>query len=135
MSQLIFELPETLHHQLETLARSEGVSLSQYILFALTRQAMLAYTVRAVSETEIAQQRTAFSALLQSLGRASFAEIEQTLQERETVTPETGLTPEIMQRLQNRMRNNNREHEKLPLSCKPYHFASAALQRKDELFG
>jgi hypothetical protein len=96
-------LPETLQHQLETLARNEGVSLSQYILFALTRQATLAYTVRAVSETEIAQQRTAFSALLQSLGQASFAEIEQILRERETVTPEAGLTPEVMQRLQNRM--------------------------------
>jgi hypothetical protein len=103
MNQLVLELPETLQHQLETLARNEGVSLSQYILFALTRQATLAYTVRAVSENEIAQQRTAFSALLQSLGQASFAEIEQILRERETVTPEAGLTPEVMQRLQNRM--------------------------------
>ncbi len=72
-------------------------------MFALTRQATLAYTVRAVSENEIAQQRTAFSALLQSLGQASFAEIEQILRERETVTPEAGLTPEVMQQLQNRM--------------------------------
>jgi hypothetical protein len=59
--------------------------------------------VRAVSETEIVQQRTAFSALLQSLGQASFAEIEQILRERETVTLEAELTPEVMQRLQNRM--------------------------------
>ena len=102
MSQLFLGLPETLHHQLETPA-PKGVSLRQYILFALTRQATLAYTVRAVSENEIAQQRTAFSALLQNLGQASFAEIEQVLREREVVTPEAGLTPEIMQRLQNRM--------------------------------
>lgn len=103
MNRLVLELPETLHHQLEALARNEGVSLGQYILFALTRHATSAYTVRAISENEIAQQRTAFSALLQSLGQASFAEIEQTLRERETVTPEAGLTPEVMQRLQNRM--------------------------------
>jgi hypothetical protein len=38
--------------------------------------------------------------LHQSLGQASFAEIEQILRERETVTPEAG---EVMQRLQNGM--------------------------------
>jgi hypothetical protein len=68
MNQLVLELPETLRHQLETLARNEGVSLSQYILFARTRQATSAYTMRAVSEIEIVQLRTVFSALLQSLG-------------------------------------------------------------------
>jgi hypothetical protein len=81
----------------------DNLHLFESMLFALTRQATLAYTVRAVSETEIAQQRTAFSALLQNLGQASFAEIEQIRRERETVTPETGLTPEVVQRLQNRM--------------------------------
>jgi hypothetical protein len=103
VNQLFLELPKTLQQQLETLARSEGVSLSQYILFALTRQATLAYIVRAVPGNEIAQQRTAFSALLQNLGHASFAEIEQVMQEREVVTPEVGLTPEVVKRLQNRI--------------------------------
>jgi hypothetical protein len=103
MNQQVLELSETLQYQLKPLARNEGVSLGQYILFALTRQATLAYAVRAVSENEITQQRAAFSALLQSLGQASVAEIEQILRERETVSPEAGLTPEIIQRLQNRM--------------------------------
>ncbi|MDZ7262725.1 MAG: toxin-antitoxin system HicB family antitoxin [candidate division KSB1 bacterium] len=105
MSQLLLEVPETLQHQLETLARRERVSLNQYILFVLTRQAILAYTVQAVPDSEVAQQRTAFVTLLQNLGQASFAEIEQVLQEREVVTPEVGLTPKVMKRLQKRIAN------------------------------
>ncbi|MGH7596096.1 MAG: toxin-antitoxin system HicB family antitoxin [bacterium] len=72
-------------------------------MFALTRQATLAYTVRAVPGNEIAQQQVAFSTLLQNLGHASFAEIEQVMQEREVVAPEVGLTPEVVKRLQNRI--------------------------------
>ncbi len=103
MSQLLIELPQTLHHQLETLAQSEGVSLSQYITFALTRQTTLAYTVRAVPENDLAQQRTAFATLLQSLGKVSFAEIDQVMQEREVVAAESGLTPEVVKLLQGRI--------------------------------
>ena len=110
MSQLVLELPTTLHHQLETLARSEGVSLGQYVMFALTRQTTQAYTVQAVPENEIAQQKSAFSALLQNLGKASFAEIEQIMRERETVAPEAGLTPEIVQRLRERIANQKRQN-------------------------
>jgi len=47
-----------------------------------------------------------FSVLLQNLGQASFSEIEQVLQERETVASEAGLTPEIVQRLRQRMANH-----------------------------
>jgi len=46
-----------------------------------------------------------FTALLQRLGKTSFAGIAQTLQERESVEPETSLTPEIVERLRNRMKN------------------------------
>ncbi|MDK2411268.1 type II toxin-antitoxin system HicB family antitoxin [Aphanizomenon sp. PH219] len=40
MSQLTLRLPETLHQQLIRLAETEGVSLNQYIVYALTRQAV-----------------------------------------------------------------------------------------------
>ena len=105
MSQLVLEIPETLHQQLEKIARSEGVSLSQYVVFALTRQATLAYTVESLSKKEIALQRKDFATLLQNLGQASFEEIEQLMQEREVVTPEKGLTPEVLQHLQNKIVN------------------------------
>jgi len=103
MSQLLIEIPETLQHQLEALARGEGVSLDQYIVFALTRQATWAYTVQSMSEKERSQQRAEFTALLQSLGQASFEEIEQIMQERDAVEPETGLTPDVVDRLRHRM--------------------------------
>lgn len=105
MSQLTLELPQTLHHQLEKLAQGEGVSLSQYILFALTRQTALSYFVQSVPEKDVAQQRSNFANLLNSLGQASFAEIEKIMQEREVVEPELGLTPEVVKRLQERIAN------------------------------
>lgn len=63
----------------------------------------LSYTAQAVPETEVAQQRAAFTTLLNDLGEASFAEIEKVMQEREVAEPETGLTPEVVQRLQSRI--------------------------------
>ena len=41
MGRLTVRLPDALHRQLENLARSEGVSLNQYLVYALTRQATL----------------------------------------------------------------------------------------------
>jgi len=103
MSRLTVRLPGTLHHQLKTLAENEEVSLNQYIVYVLTRQVTLAYTVQSVPEQTVAQQQAAFTALLQSLGQASFAEIEAVMSEREKVTPDAGLSPEIIARLQKRI--------------------------------
>jgi hypothetical protein len=105
MSRLTVRLPDTLHRQLANLADQEGVSLNQYIVYALTRQTTLAYTVQAVPAEEINQQRASFAALLQSLGQASAAEIDQVLAEREAVEPEAGLTPEIMEHLRVRLKS------------------------------
>lgn len=77
--------------------------MNQYIVFALTRQATLAYTVQAVSEEEVKRQRAAFSASLGSLGKGRYEEIEKTLREREAAEPENGLSPEVMKRLQERI--------------------------------
>jgi len=88
---------------LATQAQHEGISLNQYIVYLLTRQATLAYTLRALSERDVAQPRAQFAALLQSLGQASYAEIEKTLAEREPVEPESGLPPEVLGGLQKRL--------------------------------
>jgi uncharacterized protein YpbB len=103
MSRLTLHLPESLHKELENLASHEAVSLNQYIVYALTRQITLGYTVQPVSDAQAAQQRMAYTALLQSLGRATFSEIETVLAERERVKPEKGLTPEIVQALKSRL--------------------------------
>lgn len=108
MSRLTLRLPETLHQQLIHLATGEGVSLNQYIVYALTRQVALAYTVQATPEAEIIQQKQSFKALLQELGQASLTQIESALAERETVQPEEELSPEIITRLQQRIRNGSK---------------------------
>ncbi len=106
MSRLTLRLPDTLHSQLVTLADNEQVSLNQYIVFALTRQVTMAYTVQAVPEKAIAEQRAAYTALLQNLGKATFDEIEETLDGRETVEPEVGLTPDVVESLRSKMTSN-----------------------------
>ncbi len=103
MSRLTVRLPRTLHDQLTALAEREGISLNQYIVYALTRQVTLAYTVQAVPEQAVAQQRSSFTALLQSLGQASFDEIEAVMAEREKVEPEAGLSSAVTARLRERL--------------------------------
>jgi hypothetical protein len=99
MSALTLELPETLHHQLEDLAESEGIQLQQYILYVLTRQIASAYTAQVVSEEAVVRQETAFATLLQRLGKASPSDMEQVFTEREVVEPESDLSPETVKRL------------------------------------
>ena len=60
MSRLTLRLPETLHQQLSEQANREGISLNQYIVYALTRQA--AYTVHPVSDTD--WQQAGFAAVI-----------------------------------------------------------------------
>lgn len=103
MGRLTVRLPDTLHQQLSGIADSEGVSLNQYIVYALTRQTTLAYTVHRLSDEEIRQQRQAFENLLEELGEASADEIESLLAEREVFEPETGLERTAVARLQRRI--------------------------------
>jgi HicB family len=104
MSRLTLRLPETLHQQLTHLADGEGVSLNQYIVYALTRQTTLACTVVAVSDAEVKQQQQAFQLLKQKLGKASSEEIELALATRELVEPEPELSADVIALLQERIR-------------------------------
>ena len=108
MSRLTLRLPETLHRQLETLAKREQTSLNQYIVYALTRQAAEAYTVNEFPEGAVAQQRVAFGALLQDLGQASSDQVEKVMVQREKTAPERGLSPKIIKRLQRRLAGQHR---------------------------
>ncbi|MBE9049515.1 toxin-antitoxin system HicB family antitoxin [Nostocales cyanobacterium LEGE 11386] len=105
MSRLTLRLPETLHQQLIHLAESEGVSLNQYIVYALTRQVALAYTIHTTPVEEINQQQQAFQALLKELGEASPSEVKAVLDKREIVQSEEELNPEIVARFQQHIRN------------------------------
>ena len=103
MSRLTLRLPETLHRQLETLAKREQTSLNQYLVYALTRQAAEAYIVHEFSEGAVAQQRAAFDTLLQNLGQASSDQIDKALAQREQTAPERGLSPKIIKRVRRRL--------------------------------
>ena len=98
MSRLTLRLPETLHHQLTGLADREGVSLNQYIVYALTRQTTSAYTVVPATESPAAQMQD-FQSLLEQLRSGTEAEINAALADREVVEPEPELTPEILARV------------------------------------
>ena len=104
MSRLTLRLPETLHKQLTRLADGEGVSLNQYIVYALTRQTTLAYAVLTVSDAEVKQQQLAFQSLREKLGQALDDEIESVLETRELVEPEPELSSDMVALLQERIR-------------------------------
>jgi HicB family len=104
MSRLTLRLPETLHQQLTHLAEGEGVSLNQYIVYALTRQTALAYAVQVIPESEVDQQQQAFQSLVQQLGQGSPSAIESVLATREQTDPEAELSLEVITSLQERIR-------------------------------
>jgi preprotein translocase subunit SecA len=108
MSRLTLRLPDTLHHQLIHLAESEGVSLNQYIVYALTRQSSTNYIVQPLPQQETNQQQSDFTNLLQKLGKSSPTEIEIALSERETVQSEEELTPEIIAQFQQRLQSKEK---------------------------
>ncbi|MBX3059529.1 MAG: toxin-antitoxin system HicB family antitoxin [Anaerolineae bacterium] len=103
MSELMLQLPESLYAQLESLAQSEGVPLNQYILYSLTRQVASAYTVQVLPPEAVAQQRSDFETFMQSLGRATDAQVEEFLAQREMVEPEPELLPEAVTKLRQKV--------------------------------
>ena len=105
MSRLTLRLPETLHQQLANLAEGEGVSLNQYIVYALTRQVTVAYSVSEVPKEEVRQQKLSFNSLVQELGKAPSTEITTALAERETVLPEKELDSKTVALLQQKIQD------------------------------
>jgi len=105
MSRLTLRLPETLHQQLSHLADDEGVSLNQYIVYALTRQVTSAYSIQAITEVEVEQQKQAFEVLTKKLEKVSPTQIEAILAGRDRVEPEAELSSETIDLLQARIRS------------------------------
>lgn len=54
---------------------------------------------------EVNQQQQAFQALLKELGQTSSVEVKSVLDQREVVQPEEELSPEIVARFQQRIRD------------------------------
>lgn len=124
MGRLTLRLPDTLHHQLASLAEDEGVSLNQFIVYALTRQVTSASSAR--------QQEVAYAALLQSLGQASHDEVRAVLNERKAIYPEPALEADVIQRLRERVLEAERIDEAETAS--PLHLTVGEL-RESGLIG
>jgi hypothetical protein len=103
MAQLLIELPDTLHYQLE------GVQLNQYVLYILTHQANSVYTVQVIPEEAVTHQESAYLALRQQWGKASPSQVEEVLAKREIVEPEPELKLEVIEKLRQRINEKKSE--------------------------
>ena len=96
MNNVTLTLPDTLYQKLEWMAQTEGLSLSQYLLNAMTAHAVANYRVLTTSETERLQHRNDFLALLDRMESASDEDIDRALAESELVAPEPALSPDTV---------------------------------------
>jgi hypothetical protein len=87
MGRTTVRLPDTLHRQLQRLADSEGVSLNQYIVYALTQHVTTAVSVHADPGEEAAGQQAEFDALLDRLRTVRPDEAHSTLAEYASTLP------------------------------------------------
>lgn len=107
MSRLTLRLPETLHSQLSQLAEVEGVSLNQYIVYALTRQVGSSYSVQVVPSQKVAEQAVALKQWLDSSNECSETEAAVILNERDSAEPEPELSADMIARFQSLLRNHS----------------------------
>ena len=104
MSRLSLRLPDSLHQQLTSQARHEGVSLNQYLVYLLARFSGPSYPARP-TETSVEEQRASFARLREQLSSATPEENTRVLAElREPGPPDPELTPELMERTQRLLR-------------------------------
>lgn len=103
MSRLTLRLPDSLHKTLARHAEREGVSLNQYLVYLLAQRSTSGYDVELKSEAEVARQEEGFSQLLAELGPASHSEVRAALEVREATDPDPGLTPEVVERIRQRI--------------------------------
>lgn len=95
MSVLTLNLPDHLHQNLSAQAQTEGISLEELIVFALSRQSSPGYRIESQTEAQIREQELRRDALRQSLGRVSKEEARRILNDREVVQPEELLDPNV----------------------------------------
>jgi len=68
MGRFTVRLPDSLHTTLEERAQLEGVSLNQFVVYALTQQVTPTYTVQVAPAQAIREERQRYDALLARFG-------------------------------------------------------------------
>jgi hypothetical protein len=100
MRRLTLRLPETLFHRLELLAKGEGVSLNQYLVYSLTQRVAQAYRIVPVPKDEIERQHEQLNRIIASLEVASDEEFDAILDEGEFDENGIGMDPEVVARVE-----------------------------------
>ncbi len=95
MAKMMIELPEPLQQQLEAQAKEEGIPLDQHIIDTLVRYSTHFYTIKTLSEVEIAEKRVYFEQLRTSLNRSTNVQIQSALDQRDLVESEPELTADL----------------------------------------
>ncbi len=103
MGRFTLRLPQTLHNELERRADVEGVSLNQYIVYALTRQVTPAYTVAIATNEDVLNQRRRFEELMAGLRDAAETAVSQRESGDEAIELEDGLSAEEVARFRERL--------------------------------
>ncbi len=106
MARMTLRLPESLHKILETRANDEGISLNQYVVYALTKQVTPAYLVEPVTHAQLLKDKAEFQSLLSKLPQGDATHIEQILQSRPATEPEADLDPKAVAVLYKKMRKS-----------------------------
>ena len=104
MNTVTLQLPKTLYRDLEIQAEKEAIPLHEYIVYILSRQMPGEYTVRVLSEEDVARQETSFHKSLDRWGKITPGEVDEILAKRTIVEPETDLSPDVVRKLKARMR-------------------------------
>jgi len=91
MPRLTVELPNSLHAQVKALAESEGVSVNQYVCYAL------AWQVAQMDETR-PDAPSAYQALVDDLHEGAPDDLDAALDAREPTEPDPGPTAEVVAR-------------------------------------
>ncbi len=112
MGRFTLRLPKSLHEELEDMAGQEGVSLNQYIVYALAQQVTtekfkhrILPDVRPVNRDDVLEQYRAFEQLKAELGQvATEEEVDRYLSGREPAKPEAELITEAIGRFEARIK-------------------------------
>lgn len=94
MSRLTLRLPESLHVQLKETAKREGVSLNQYVVYALAQQAAPSLSVFRHSDEDVKEQTRAFYEHLDKAPKATDAQVRAFLEAR--ASEESDLDPDVV---------------------------------------
>ncbi|MEZ4705990.1 MAG: YlcI/YnfO family protein [Caldilineaceae bacterium] len=96
MGRFTVRLPDSLHHELESKAQQEGVSLNQYVVYALTEKVTPAYIIQVLPDADFLQQEKRFAVLLKRLQTLDQTEMRAFLDARGVAEPEDAETAALI---------------------------------------